>query len=198
MAVQKITKEDIIRKSLKIFSLKGYTDTSIADLAEVCGITNANFYYYFKNKEGLMGEVLGYVYRLTLEKFRILLEDTTTTAHEKLNKVSQFIEKLYINNPGGCIMGNTALEIAGKSALNAVLNAGNLILPDFLQIVKRFFEEWVGCLIQLLLSKYQETKARELAEGAVQDIEGGIMLMKLYQDKKYLLNALRRLEKLLD
>jgi TetR/AcrR family transcriptional regulator, transcriptional repressor for nem operon len=199
MPIQKITKEEIVHKALKTFNLKGYHDTSIADLAKVCGIKNAHFYYYFKDKEDLMYEVLLYVHLITTNKFKVLLETESISIQEKLIKISQFIEKLYVNNPGGCIMGNTSLEVMGKSIAEKTLyEDSNYKELKFVEVLKVFFESWIGSLQQLFMYKYQENKARELAEATVQDIEGGIMLMRLYQDKKYLLNALRRLERCLD
>jgi TetR/AcrR family transcriptional repressor of nem operon len=64
--------------------------------------------------------------------------------------------------------------------------------------MKDFFQNWIEAYQLIYQGQYQVDKARELAEATVQDIEGGIMLMKLFQDQKYLLNALKRSEKLLD
>ena len=82
-------------------------------------------------------------------------------------------------------MANTTLETA-------------LVPSGFTLVLKTFFETWVAALQHLYRTKYSETEALELAEATVQDIEGGLMLMKLYRDKKYLLNALKRSESRLD
>lgn len=201
MAVQKITREEIIQKSVKIFTHNGYHDTSIADLASLLGIKNALIYYYFRDKEDLMHEVLKYVYQLTINKFDLLMTDASLSPLEKISKINRFIEKLYLNSPGGCIMGNTALEASAKVHINENEETEKMREsnePKFIEIVKAYFGKWIEVMTQIFLSKYQEPKARELAEATVQDIEGSIMMTKLFKDSRFLLHALKRSEKLLD
>ncbi|TAH30761.1 MAG: TetR/AcrR family transcriptional regulator [Cytophagales bacterium] len=185
MSLAKTSKEDIIKKAYKVFRIKGYHNTSIADLAEACQIHNAHFYYYFKNKEDLMGEVLIFVKDYLIKNFSHLIDNDLLTPKQKLSKMKSFFEQTYHHDNGGCIMANTTLELA-------------FFEPSFLPIIKDFFEKLFDLLSKLLITQYQENKARELAEAIIQDIEGGIMLMKLYKNNKYLLNALNRAEKLLD
>lgn len=185
MPIQKVTKEEIIQKAFEQFVNFGYHETSISDLAKACGIKNALFYYYFTNKEDLMAEVLKFTKESIVNKFNKLIEDQSISAKEKLEKTTQYIEKVFSKYPGGCIMANTTLGTA-------------FLETRFAEIIKQFFDIWIEVLTKLFLSKYQQEKAKELAEATVQDIEGGIMLMKLYRDSKYLLNALKRCVKQLD
>ncbi len=179
------TKEELIQKAALIFNQQGYYHTSIADLAKACEVKASLFYYYFENKEDLMQAVLEYVFQLSVKKLRVLAVNPDFSPQEKLGKITRFMEKLYLNNSGGCIMANTTLETA-------------LQQPKYIATLKAFFNEWIEAYQLIYESQYQPEKARELAEATVQDIEGGIMLMKLYQDKKYLLNALKRSERLLN
>ncbi|WP_026998753.1 TetR/AcrR family transcriptional regulator [Eisenibacter elegans] len=178
------TKESLIQKAALTFNQQGYHHTSIADLAKACEVKASLFYYYFENKEALMQAVLEYVFEMSVKRLRLLAQNPELTPQEKLAKVTKFMEKLYLNTEGGCIMANTTLETA-------------LAAPVYLDTLKAFFEEWIAAYQLIYQSQYQPDKARELAEATVQDIEGGIMLTKLYQDKKYLLNALKRSERLL-
>ncbi|TAE67879.1 MAG: TetR/AcrR family transcriptional regulator [Bacteroidetes bacterium] len=185
MATIKTSKEEIVKKAYQVFRTKGYHHTSIADLSAFCGIRNAHFYYYFKNKEDLMLEVLNLVKQYFKTKLLLLIENDTLSSKEKLQQIKFFFEKNYHYDNGGCIMANTVLETA-------------LSESSFLATIKDFFEFLFATLKLLFLSQYQDSKAQELAEATIQDIEGGIMLMKLYKDNKYLMNALKRAEKLLD
>ncbi len=179
MAKAKITKEEIIKKALKAFSTQGYHYTSMADLAQICDIRNANFYYYFKNKEDLMREVLLYVKQSMEKKLDALLQHPDLSPKDKMLQMSAFIEKLYLQNPGGCIMGNTVLETS-------------FFELSFTDILMDFFQKWINTLTILYTQKHTIEQAQELAEATVQDIEGGIMLMRLYKDEKYLKNSLKR------
>ncbi|TAF67861.1 MAG: TetR/AcrR family transcriptional regulator [Cytophagales bacterium] len=177
-------KEEIIKKAFSIFVNKGYYETSISDLAEACSVPNALFYYYFKNKEGLMVEVLKYTQTYSETRFAKLIEEPNLNPKQKLEALAAFFEKYYSAYQGGCIMGNTL---------------GTAFTEEqFLPIIKRFFEVWINALQNLFMVQYQPEKAQELAEATIQDIEGGILLMKLYRDKKYLDKALKRMTKLID
>jgi TetR/AcrR family transcriptional regulator, transcriptional repressor for nem operon len=181
----KTTKEDLVIKALAVFGLQGYHNTSFKDLAKACNIPSSLFYYYFENKEDLMTEVLKYVVHFSVKKLKELAQNPEISVKDKLSKISRFMEKLYLENPAGCIVGNTTLETA-------------LLEPKFVPTLKEFFKDWIEAYTLIYQTQYQPDKALELAEATIQDIEGGIMLMKLFQDKKYLRNALRRSEKLLD
>jgi len=181
----KVTKEEIIKRASKVFIKKGYHNSSISDLAEACEIHNAHFYYYFTNKEDLMSAVLSFVQEYVKTRIEALIDTKEVSPKGKLKLIIAFFEKHFTNHIGGCIMANTTLEVA-------------LFEPKFIPIIKDFFEVWTHALKEIYLSKYPEEQAQELAEATVQDIEGGIMLMKLYKNNKYLLNSLKRSEKLLD
>ena len=48
----------ILDVAQELFTEKGYKGTSIRNIADACGITNAALYYYFQNKEALFEEVM--------------------------------------------------------------------------------------------------------------------------------------------
>jgi len=52
------TKALIIEKALLLFSTKGYTETSVEEIANECNLTKGALYFYFKNKEGIAKAVL--------------------------------------------------------------------------------------------------------------------------------------------
>ncbi len=51
-------KEKIIETALKLFSEKGYTGTSVREIAEKSGTTKPTIYYYFGDKEKLYQTIL--------------------------------------------------------------------------------------------------------------------------------------------
>lgn len=172
-------KEEIIWKSLGVFRRQGYHKTSIADLAQACGIHNAHFYYYFKDKENLLEECLRTVHGLFKEKVFALAYQADKSPLERMQAMHELTSQLFLKYEGGCIMANTILESAQYDA-------------SFLPVLKAFFDDWVAALSHLYGSFYQPEAARSKALQAVQDIEGGILLMRLYREEHYFLDALRR------
>lgn len=49
---------DILDAARKLFGTKGYTVTSIADLAEALGVTKGALYYHFKSKEAILSALV--------------------------------------------------------------------------------------------------------------------------------------------
>lgn len=52
------TRNRLIKYSTDLFYERGYADTSIRQIAQETGLNSANIYYYFKDKEGLLFEVI--------------------------------------------------------------------------------------------------------------------------------------------
>ena len=48
----------IINAATKLFSEKGYAQTTMSDIARACGLQQSSLYYWFRNKEGLLQETL--------------------------------------------------------------------------------------------------------------------------------------------
>ncbi len=51
-------KEELLQKISDLFAKRGYEKTSIRDIAAHLGMTNAGLYYYFKNKQQMLVDVM--------------------------------------------------------------------------------------------------------------------------------------------
>jgi AcrR family transcriptional regulator len=63
-------KEDLVQKISVLFAQKGYEKTSIRDIAAHLGMTNAGLYYYFKNKQQMLVEIMNYGIEQALGRMR--------------------------------------------------------------------------------------------------------------------------------
>jgi AcrR family transcriptional regulator len=52
----------IIDSAIKFFAQKGFSSTSVQEIASDCGISKGAFYLYFKSKESLLYKILQYYY----------------------------------------------------------------------------------------------------------------------------------------
>lgn len=183
MPTKKTSRESIIIQALQVFRKQGYHNTSIKDLSEACGIQKAHFYYYFKNKEGIMNEILRTVNEYFEYKVLPYAYDDTLSVEEQIEKICGKIYRALRNEQGGCIMANTVLEVARLEKK-----------PVFLEQTKIFFQQLTEAFSNIFQRIYDDQTALYLAEKIIQDIEGGLILMQVYQDEKYFLNALHRVE----
>ncbi|NER16469.1 TetR/AcrR family transcriptional regulator [Spongiivirga citrea] len=181
----KTSKEAVLNKVIPLIRKRGIANTSMADLAKECEIQKSHFYYYFDSKDALVKEVLATTNSYFSYNLNKVLSNSQFSISEKLKGIEHLLGKLFTNRHEGCVMANTALEAAYYN-------------PIYFDEVAKFFDCFINGLIALLEVNYDKNEAKELAEQIVQDIEGGILLMKVYQDQRYLFNAIKRMRKLIN
>ena len=112
-----ILKEKIIHESLRLFSLKGFTSTSIQDILEAANTSKGGFYNHFSSKEDLFYAVLDEARKIWRERNLIGLEQ----ADSALKKVTLLLRNYkdgYLkdadNFPGGCVFITLAVELSDQ------------------------------------------------------------------------------------
>lgn len=179
MPTQKITLEEIIRSSIKVFRTKGYYRTSISDLAKETGLTKGVFYHHFKNKEEIMKTALSTLSAYFQKKVFSIAYDKAILPEERLEQITFIYLKVVTKEPGGCFFANTILETSQNE-------------DTFLEQTQAFFKNWKKAMIEIFKNKYSEDKSEQIAEQILADVEGSLVLMQLHKDISYLQRALDR------
>lgn len=135
------TKQKIINKSLQLFSVKGYYNTSINDILEATNLTKGGLYGHFKSKEDIWYAV--YDQAVTIWK-DIVFKDI-----RKIDDPLKRIEKALDNDlqnylgadvfKGGCFFLNMLVELTGQSN-----TMGNCILKGiigFSEVITQWLKE---------------------------------------------------------
>lgn len=91
-------KLEIIRVACKLFSEKGYYNTTIPDIAEALGMSVGNLYNYFESKEELAKEIMLTVSRWVAEKLRKVNEMNVSTKEKIYHFTKAFFETA-LNEP---------------------------------------------------------------------------------------------------
>ena len=79
-------KENIIIKSgMKLFAQKGFSSTSIQEIASESNISKGAFYLHFKSKDDLLLSILEYIFD-TIESSRLVFENQDLSPREKFIK----------------------------------------------------------------------------------------------------------------
>jgi TetR/AcrR family transcriptional regulator, transcriptional repressor for nem operon len=179
MPVQKITREEILLKSQDVFRIKGYYHTSMNELAVACGLQKGSFYHYFPSKEALMKEILLYIQDYLKNRVNIIAYDETLPPSERLNKLLKKFGKAILSREGGCFIGNTTLETAYH-------------IPDFAEILRSIFDDWINALQHLFKTKYPTETALRLAQQTVMEFEGAVMMTQIYKNDQLLIDVYTR------
>lgn len=139
-------KDRIYHESLRLFSEKGFLNTSISDILQAADSSKGGFYNHFSSKDDLFYEVLAIAQQIWREKvLHGLNEIESPTA-----KIKQILEnyrsrylKDYDNFPGGCVFVTFSVELDDQR-------------PDLMQEVAKGF---VG-LKRMLKNLLEEGKAQ--------------------------------------
>lgn len=182
MPKAKVSDTFILNQALKIFSQKSYYNATMADIAQACGLLKGSMYHYYPSKEELMKSVIAYVHEYFNREVFAHAYNTKLSTRERLRIMGELTEKMFIGPQEGCIMGNIGIETAR-------------VIPEFSELIRNFFDDWMNALTFVLKDKYSEKTAREVAEQCVSEIEGAVMMMRIYNEPRYLQDALKRIAK---
>ena len=179
MPLQKTTREEIIKSSVRVLRRKGYYRTSMNDLAKEVGLTKGVFYHHFSNKEDVMRVSLQATTNW-FEKnvFSIAFLDNLSN-REKLVKMADVIFAAFTDHPGGCFFTNTILETTH-------------VEDTFLKEITLFFTLWEKALTNIFKEKHSASEIGDVVQKIIADIEGSLILVQLHKDTSYLRKALQR------
>lgn len=179
MPKQKVTSEEILKQSFRLFREKSYHNTSMADIAVACGILKGSLYHYYPSKEALMSAVIEYAHQYFKDKIFSIAYDNKLTPQERIEQMFQKSQKALLSD--GNIMGNIGVETAR-------------IIPEFSNYIKDFYTEWINAVAHIFKNITNETDAQALAEQTVAEFEGAVMMSRIYKDTKFINNAFLRLK----
>lgn len=112
-----LTRQNIIAKSMQLFSVKGYFNTSIADIVQAAGLTKGGLYGHFRNKE----EIWYAVYEECARVWKKVVFNGVKDLPDPLERIARVIEnnlKDYLGGgifEGGCFLLNSLVDLAGQS-----------------------------------------------------------------------------------
>lgn len=182
------TREFIIEQVAPVFNKKGYVGTALSDIEKATGLTKGAIYGNFGNKNKL-AEACFERNILPLQKGVHNAIATTGGALAKLAALLDFYSTHYdeVADNGGCPLLNTATEVDDTFPLmkdkvqRSILNWKN----ELSAVIRK------GQLAGEIRSVVQ---AEKFSTTIIAMIEGGIMLAKAMDDKKYFLDVIDSIE----
>ena len=111
------TRQNIIEKSLRLFCVKGYYNTSINDILQATGLTKGGLYGHFPSKE----DIWYAVYDEALTIWKAVVFQGIDPGSKPLERIQTFIENDIRNKlgnnvfEGGCFFHSMLVELSGQS-----------------------------------------------------------------------------------
>jgi len=181
MPVQKTDETRVVQQALDLLRNKGYQRTSMSDVGKACGLLKGSLYHYFSSKEDMALAVLRYVdsqFQDTI--FPIAYEDDLPPA-KRLNKIADATAEYFLSRQDGCLMGNLALE-----AINTV--------PEFRPLIQHYFDDWIVAYAHIYKDGgLSPATARKKAQQSVAQIQGALMMMRIFEDSAHFRTTMKAL-----
>lgn len=128
------TKENLIDTALELFSSKGYTGTTVKDIAKEAGVTDGLIYHYFSSKEELLHAVL--VKHNFLDDVQDILQfRDELPVDQKLYRLGKRLLELMVNKSSFVILvfGEAQRNPMMAEKLEGLINEGVTALGGFLE-----------------------------------------------------------------
>ncbi|MCM3116768.1 TetR/AcrR family transcriptional regulator [Neobacillus sp. MER 74] len=93
----------IIQSGMKLFAQKGFSSTSIQEIATESNISKGAFYLHFKSKDDLLLSILEYIFE-TIESSRLVFENQDISPREKFIKQITAFFRTFIGHKEFMIM----------------------------------------------------------------------------------------------
>lgn len=186
------TKQFIIEKVAPVFNKKGLAGTSLSDLTEATGLTKGSIYGNFTNKDEVAVEAFKYNLAVITNSF---FEEISRSTLSPLEKLHSFPKSYQIRYESVIMMG-------GCPILNMAADADDTHpeLKKMVQDVVLKIEKSLVTLVKEGISKKQikpDTKPNKIAEIMISLVEGGFMMAKLLDNRKYFEHSLEQVEEII-
>jgi AcrR family transcriptional regulator len=88
-------KERILQEAARLFTERGYHGVSMRELADACEVTQAAFYYHFRNKEAILATIL----KTYLEEIGAAIDAIRSSGGSASAQLTQIVQALFNQRP---------------------------------------------------------------------------------------------------
>jgi TetR/AcrR family transcriptional repressor of nem operon len=147
------------------------------DLALACGLQKGSFYHYFNSKEALMQGVLNTLHQYYKNKIFSLAYNDDISAKARMESFFLKQEPIFTQDLAGCLFGNITLETISVEV-------------EFRSVIQAFFSDWIAAFKHIFIADgCTDEMASQLAKQSVMEIEGALMMMRVFEDVEILRQA---------
>lgn len=177
-------REGVLNAADRLFYVKGFSETSFADIADKAGIPKGNFYYYFQSKDELLEAVVDR--RIEAISDRLKLWDRNSDPRKRIEMfLSSLSEDDSEQSSYGCPYGSLCLELA-KTRRDLLERS-----VEMLDVLRK----WLAFQLRASVAT---TNADALALHLLSRVQGIVLISAVYADPNFLRREIRQLRVWLD
>lgn len=155
--------QTIINTAKQLFIEKGYTDTSMSDIASRAGINRSTLHYYFRTKDRMFQAVFGSIVSAFFPKATAIILDSDTPYMERVSKILDEYMDFLIKNPS---LPKFVCEEINRDVDNLIDSA-----------------RFIG--LDRLMMQAKNTLIREMEAGNLNKVDPQIVFMTFYSMMLY-------------
>lgn len=155
--------QTIINTAKQLFIEKGYTDTSMSDIASRAGINRSTLHYYFRTKDRMFQAVFGSIVSVFFPKATAIILDSDTPYMERISKILDEYMDFLIQNPS---LPKFVCEEINRDVNNLIDSA-----------------RFIG--LDRLMMQAKDTLVREMEAGNLNKVDPQIVFMTFYSMMLY-------------
>lgn len=178
----------IIIAAFKYISQRGYANVSLREIANEAGVVLSQLNYYYKNKEGLLVEVV----RMAARQYMVEIEEILkvgTRSREKLTNLVSYFQDMLITNP---TLFRLLFDLTNMSMWsNTFMYLLNELFDDLANLIEKYI---LTDQVSLANLGYSSTKV--LAQIIFGSIFGTAIQILLNPDNKDLYKAMSLVEEI--
>lgn len=183
------TRARVIREARELIIAQGFKNTTINEIIAATGVKKGALYFHFANKDELGFSILEDAKEEFIRFLRDSLQGNTPLDRIDNSFKAILAQQKNSNFVGGCLFGNTALEMSDSDT-------------RFAGLIRSVFQEWIDMISELLREAAVDGQLGKdidpeiFAKTAVACVEGGIMLARVSKNPSDLEDCITMLRRL--
>ncbi len=105
-------RQDILGAAKSLFVKKGFAATSLADIAEAAGISRGGMYFYYRNKEEILGDLCEQEVEASVAYLSKALEVPASNPHLTLQAILAYYIKYLVENPDSTAISQLLMDVS--------------------------------------------------------------------------------------
>lgn len=171
----------LLLAAAQLFVKKGYSGASLSEIAAACDIKKSSLFHHFVSKEAIALETIAMVKKYCEENIFACVSNKNLNEDER---TKQFLEG----------SRHFFCERTDNNALVGFLGIALVDVADaFNAPVKQYFDAWQAAICKLLESSCDAEKAKALSTILVSQLQGSLLMWRVYQDPRYIDEAYQEL-----
>ncbi len=168
---QEVRKAELIRATFQEVSEKGFSETTLEDIAQRAGVSKGVLLYYFRSKEDLFLSA----FKHSILMLRDRLRETVATVSDPVEKVRAIVRTTYVSAKANRKFYQAYLDLLSMGTRQEA----------FKQLNARFYENCLAMDAQIISEGVRLGLFRPEADPAVlRAIVDGLMLQWLFDENK--------------